>query len=132
VLPRLRTVPRPHRDHTSSAFSGVYGRDNRVVEPKRLAYAAPAFPRGEPPRCRHDAGRILGDDEAVGRDVSRETGVGARVVAVDAAAEDCDRTTADLEAAAVRAAIDAARKAGDDDNTGACEVAAERAGDCAP
>ena len=28
TLPPLLTIPRPHRDHTSSAFSDLYGRDD--------------------------------------------------------------------------------------------------------
>jgi hypothetical protein len=28
---------KPHRDHTASAFSSVYGKDNPLVEPKWLA-----------------------------------------------------------------------------------------------
>jgi hypothetical protein len=33
-LSGMATVPRPHRDHTSSAFSDVYGSDNGLSKPK--------------------------------------------------------------------------------------------------
>ena len=49
-----------------------------------------------------------------------------RIVAVDAAAEHRDRRTTCVERAAVRLRVDAARHAGDDDEAGARELAAER------
>ena len=49
-------------------------------------------------------------------DLARERRVRARVVAVDAAAEDGDRRAARLERAAMRPAVDAAREPRDDDD----------------
>ena len=54
-----------------------------------------------------------------------ELGVGCRVVAVDTAAEDCDRQPARLERAAMGLAVDSSREAADDDEAGPAELPAE-------
>src|SRR5262245_24431448 len=98
----MATVPRPHRDHTSSAFRGVYSKDNRMVEPFWLTQEPLAFSSREAPRGREDSRRILGDDEAVSADPAGQLRVCGRIVAVDAAAENGDGRTSGLERASVR------------------------------
>src|SRR5262249_2999655 len=84
-------------------------------------------PRREPPRRGLDSGRILRDDQAVRSDAPRELGMGSRVIAVDAAAEDRDRRATALERAAVSLSVDSARHAADDEKSGARQLATERA-----
>ena len=82
---------------------------------------------------RHGAGATPGsysETTAAGLgDLAGEFGVGARVVAVDAAAEHGDRATVCFEGAAVGPAVDAAGEPGDDGDAGGGEFAGEAAGD---
>jgi hypothetical protein len=58
-----------------------------MVDPNLHGSKALSFPGRKPPRSRLHAGRIFRDDRARADDPSRELGMAARVVAVDAAAE---------------------------------------------
>jgi hypothetical protein len=115
ALPFVRSgggspTPRPHRDHTSCAFRDIYGKDDRVVEPRRLARWPLAFPSWKSPGRRLDAGRVFRDDETPLGDASRQLAVSGGVDALDPAAEDGDRLTVRLERSPVRLAVDAARE----------------------
>ena len=85
---------------------------------------------------RHGAGSTPGSYSETTRpslaDPPRELGVRGRVVAVDPAAEDGDGSSAGLERAAMRLAVDPARHPAHDDETGGRELARERARDGAP
>jgi hypothetical protein len=61
-----------------------------MVEPNPHGFEAVAVPRGEAPRRRLDADRILGHDGPVLANPLSERCVDSRVVAVDAAPEDRD------------------------------------------
>ena len=61
--------------------------------------------------------------------LARELGVRARIVAVDAAAEHGDGRPLRFERTSMRPAVDAAREAGDDDDSGGGELTRERARD---
>src|SRR5581483_4881823 len=88
-----------------------------------------AVARGEPPRRRLDARRVLRDDQPRLGDATREIGVRGGIVAVDAAAENGDRRAACLERATMRLAVDTARETADDDEPGGGELASQAARD---
>lgn len=83
-------------------------------------------PRREAPGRGRDAGWVLRDDEPGPRNLGRERRVRTRVVAIDAAPEHGNGRPTALQRAAVRPAVDASGKPGDDDDTGRSEVAAKR------
>jgi hypothetical protein len=56
-------IPRPHRDHTSTAFSDLDSRDERVVEPDPHGCDAPSFPGREAPlSCYAGSGHYPGSE----------------------------------------------------------------------
>ena len=62
-----------------------------------------------------DAGLVLRDDQPSLADPPRELSMGGRVVAVDAAAEHCDRRSASLESSAVSLTVHPTSHAAHDD-----------------
>ena len=125
-----------HGEHLAPLLECEVGGDQRAAplacldDDGRAAEAGDDPVAGrEPPRRGLDARRVLGDDQPGRDDPAREVGVRGRVVAVDAAAEHGDGRAAGFECAAVRFGVDPARHAGDDDETRARELAAERARD---
>ena len=80
----------------------------------------------EPPGCRLDPGRILGDDCARRDDPPGQLRVAARVVPVDPASEHSHRPSAALQGASVSLAVHASRQPAHDDEPGRRQLAGER------
>ena len=93
---RRRDLAR-HREHLASLLEREVGGDQRAAalarlddDRRRSEARDDAVARGESPRRRLDAGRVLRHDQPGLRDAPRELGVRGGVVAVDAAAEHGD------------------------------------------
>ena len=80
----------------------------------------------EPPGCRLDPGRILGDDCARRDDPPGQLRVAARIVPVDPASEHSHRPSAALQGASVSLAVDASREPAHDDEPSRRQLAGER------
>jgi hypothetical protein len=94
--------------------------DRGEAEPRDDAIA-----RGETPRRGLHAGRILGGDRALCANSLGEIRVRARIVAVDAAPEDGDRSPTCFERSAMCFAVDPASKAANDHDTGPRKLTAQ-------
>ncbi len=86
-------------------------------------------PSREAPRGRLDAGLVLGDDESRLADATSQLRVCGRVVAVDAATENCNGRSTGVERTTMRLAVDPSSHPAHDDEAGGREVARERARD---
>ena len=128
-----------HGEHLASFLEREVGRDQRATslagldDDRRGGQAGDdAVARRKTPRGGLDARCVLRHDEPALRDAPCELGVGRRVHPVDSAAENGDRQPAGLERAAMGLAVDTAREAADDDETGGGQLAAERPRDRGP
>ena len=125
-----------NREHLAALLEREVGGDECAANapaPRRPRWRAQAgddpVPRREAPRRGLDSRRVLGDDQTVGRDPAGELRVRARIVAVDAAAENGDGRPAGVERAAVGLRVDPAGQAAHDDEAGRGQLAPEHARD---
>jgi hypothetical protein len=98
-----------------------------MVEPNSHGSEALPFPGWEPPGCRLDPRRILGEDCSRRDDSPGQLCVAAGIVPVDPASEHGHRLPAAVQGTSVSLAVDASREPAHDDEPGGRQLAGERA-----
>ncbi len=132
---RARDLP-GHCHHLPSVLEREVGGDQRARPLARLdddgRGAQPgdhAVASRKPPRRGLDARLVLGDEQPVDADATRELGVRCRVVTVDAAAEHGHCTSTGSESAPVRLRVDAPSEPAHDHEARLRQLPCEPAGD---